>query len=68
MQRYQVGRHEVMAIGDSYNDIEMIEWAGVGVAMGNAWQDVKEAADFVTLTNDEEGVAEALRKYILFRK
>jgi Cof subfamily protein (haloacid dehalogenase superfamily) len=65
---YQVERHEVMAIGDSYNDIEMIEWAGVGVAMGNAWQDVKQAADFVTLSNDEEGVAEALQKYILVRK
>ena len=62
---YQVERHEVMAIGDSYNDIEMIEWAGVGVAMGNAWEAVKEVADFVTCSNDEEGVAEALRKYIL---
>ncbi len=62
---YQVKRNEVMAIGDSYNDIEMIQWAGVGVAMGNAWKDVKEVADFVTLSNEEEGVAEALRKYVL---
>ena len=62
---YQVDRKDVMAIGDSYNDIEMIEWAGVGVAMGNAWEAVKEVADFVTCSNDEEGVAEALRKYVL---
>lgn len=62
---YQVSRTEVMAIGDSYNDLEMLEWAGVGVAMGNAWEAVKEAADFVTRSNDEDGVAEALRKYIL---
>lgn len=62
---YQIERNQVMAIGDSYNDIEMIAWAGVGVAMGNAWEAVKAAADFVTCSNDEEGVAEALRKYIL---
>jgi len=62
---YHVSRAEVMAIGDSYNDLEMLEWAGVGVAMGNAWEAVKEAADFVTRSNDEDGVAEALRKYIL---
>ncbi len=62
---YQVSRAEVMAIGDSYNDLEMLEWAGVGVAMGNAWEAVKEAADFVTCSNDEDGVAEALRRYVL---
>lgn len=62
---YQINRDQVMAIGDSYNDIAMLEWAGVGVAMGNAWEAVKEAADFVTCSNDEDGVAEALRKYVL---
>jgi Cof subfamily protein (haloacid dehalogenase superfamily) len=62
---YHIDRNEVMAIGDSYNDIEMLEWAGVGVAMGNAWEVVKEAADHVTRSNDEDGVAEALRRYVL---
>lgn len=62
---YEIEQNEVMAIGDSYNDIEMIEWAGVGVAMGNAWEDVKKAADFVTCSNDEAGVAEALRRFVL---
>lgn len=62
---YQINRQDVMAIGDSYNDLEMIQWAGVGVAMGNAFQPVKDAADFITATNEEHGVAEALRRFIL---
>jgi len=64
-QHYNIDRSEVLAIGDSYNDLEMIQWAGIGVAMGNARKQVKEVADFVTLTNEEEGVAEALYKYVL---
>ncbi|PKM76996.1 MAG: Cof-type HAD-IIB family hydrolase [Firmicutes bacterium HGW-Firmicutes-15] len=64
-RHFGIGRQEVMAVGDSYNDIEMIEWAGLGVAMGNAFQSVKEIADFVTASNEEEGVAEALRRFII---
>jgi len=64
-RHYQIDRRDVMAIGDSYNDLEMIKWAGVGLAMGNAFQPVKDAADFVTSSNEEEGVAEALRRFIL---
>ena len=56
---------EVMAIGDSFNDLDMIKWAGWGVAMGNAIASVKEAADFVTFSNEEEGVAEALQRFVL---
>lgn len=62
---YNIKREEVLAIGDSYNDLDMIEWAGIGVAMGNARNVVKEAADYVTSTNDEHGVAEALYKFVL---
>lgn len=54
----------VMAIGDAENDIEMIRLAGIGVAMGNASAPVKEAARWVTASNDEDGVAVALEKYI----
>ncbi|SHG53467.1 hypothetical protein SAMN02745221_00424 [Thermosyntropha lipolytica DSM 11003] len=61
---YGIEREEVLAIGDSYNDIEMLKWAGLGVAMGNAPQEVKEAADWVTLSHDEEGVAYALQRWI----
>lgn len=64
-EHYGIDRSNVMAIGDSYNDMDMLEWAGLGVAMGNAPKDVKEAADYVTTSNEEEGVAEALRRFVL---
>lgn len=56
---------EVMAIGDSNNDLDMIKYAGWGVAMGNAADTVKAEARFVTKRNDEDGVAEAVIKYVL---
>ena len=55
-------REEVIAIGDGYNDLSMIKFAGMGVAMGNAQEPVKKAADYITLTNDEDGVAEAIER------
>lgn len=63
--RLGITRNEVMAIGDSNNDLDMIEYAGLGVAMGNALPHVKAAANAVTLANDEDGVADAIYKYIL---
>ena len=56
---------EVMAIGDQENDIAMLEYAGVGVAMDNAIPSVKEVADFVTKSNLEDGVAYAIEKFAL---
>lgn len=56
---------ETMAIGDSYNDLSMIEWAGVGVAMNNAAPDIKNVADFVTNDNNNSGVAEAINRICL---
>ncbi|OON40224.1 sugar-phosphatase [Izhakiella australiensis] len=56
---------EVMAIGDQENDIAMIEYAGTGVAMGNAIESVKSAAQFVTRTNMEDGVAYAIERFAL---
>ena len=53
-----------MSFGDGENDIPMIKAAGLGVAMGNALDTVKAVADTVTLTNDENGVAASIRKYI----
>ncbi len=55
---------ECIAIGDNYNDLSMIEYAGVGVAMGNSPEEVKRSADFVTLTNEEDGVAYIINKLI----
>ena len=57
-------RSEVMCIGDSENDLSMIEFAGIGVAMGNAIDKVKKAATFITESNTNAGVAKAIRKYV----
>ncbi len=56
---------QVMAVGDSYNDLDMLEYAGVGVAMGNARPEIQEKADYVTRGNDEDGVAEAFYKFVI---
>lgn len=59
-----IKQEEVMAFGDGYNDLSMIEYAGMGVAMGNAVDEVKERANLVTLSNDEDGIAKVLSDYI----
>ena len=61
----QIPMEQVMAIGDSENDIEMIETAGLGIAMGNALECVKKVAVSITDTNANEGVAKAIEKYLL---
>lgn len=60
-----INKDEIMACGDGGNDIEMIKNVGFGVAMGNAIEEVKEVADYVTLTNEEDGVADAIEKFAL---
>ena len=55
--------HDVMAFGDGENDIEMLQAAGIGIAMGNAMPEVEAAADEVSSGNNEDGIAEALQKY-----
>ena len=55
-----IEREDVITFGDMPNDIEMLRWAGRGVAMGNAHPEVKAAADHVTATNDQAGVADVL--------
>lgn len=52
-----IDRRDVICCGDGFNDVSMIKWAGLGVAMANARQIVKDAADYVTLSCDEDGVA-----------
>jgi len=64
-ERFGIAQEDVMAIGDSFNDLEMIKYAGVGVAMGNARSEIREHADIVTATNEEDGVAEAIERYVL---
>ena len=55
----------VMAMGDADNDLEMLRWVGLPIAMGNAIDPVKEAAKYVTAANAEDGVARAIEKYVL---
>lgn len=55
---------ETMAFGDGGNDISIIRQAGIGVAMGNAGDDVKKHADFITASVDEDGIQKALQKFI----
>ena len=59
-QRFEIQRKESVAFGDNFNDIDMIEYAGFGVAVGNAMEEVKEVADYVTDTNDNEGLRKVL--------
>lgn len=60
-----IDRSQVVAIGDGHNDIGMIEFAGLGVAMGNAHDEVKNRADHVTRSNADEGVAAVIEELIL---
>lgn len=64
-QMLHIAPEEVVAIGDNHNDIGMLRFAGLGIAMGNAHDEVKAAADYVTLRNTEDGVAVALEEKIL---
>jgi len=65
---YNLKREEIITIGDSENDLSMIEYAGLGIAMGNATDIVKQKADYITDSNDNEGVASAINKFILGNK
>ncbi|QKS71283.1 HAD family phosphatase [Paenalkalicoccus suaedae] len=64
-EKLSISMENVLAIGDSLNDVAMIKEAGIGIAMGNAQDSVKEIADDVTTSNDEQGVANAIKKYVL---
>lgn len=63
--KLEIARENIMSFGDAGNDIPMIRYAGFGVAMGNAWDEVKNAADYVSESNDEDGVGRTIRKYVL---
>lgn len=60
---YGIAREESMAFGDGENDITMLRYVGLGVAMGNADAEVKAAADYVTTSTDDGGIAKALRRF-----
>lgn len=64
-EKLNIHRNEIIAVGDNENDLSMLNFAGLGVSMGNAKENVKSVADIITSTNDEDGVAEIIEKYIL---
>ena len=61
---YSLSMNEVIAIGDNYNDLSMIKKAGLGIAMGNSPDDIKTQANFVTKSNEDNGLVYAINKYI----
>ena len=60
-----IAPEEIMAVGDDHNDLDMIRYAGLGIAMGNAVAEVLEAADVVTGSNAEDGLVQALARFVL---
>ena len=60
-----IHREEIMAFGDGLNDLQMLKEVGIGVAVSNAREEVKAAADHITRSNDEEGVARFIEEYVL---
>ena len=60
-----IDRSEIIAVGDGYNDVSMLKYAGLGFAMANAPDDVKAACGRVALSNNEDGVADVIERYIL---
>lgn len=63
----RISSERILAIGDAENDIEMIQFAGIGIAMGNADERTKAAADHVVAGNNQDGVAEALEKFVIVK-
>lgn len=65
MKRLGIDKSELMCCGDAPNDIQMLELAGIGVAMENGWGGIKDHADYVTASCDDDGVAKAIEKFVL---
>jgi Cof subfamily protein (haloacid dehalogenase superfamily) len=61
----EIEAHSVLAIGDSRNDVPMLQWAGIGVAMANALPEVRRAVQYVTASNADDGVAKAIERFVL---
>lgn len=60
-----ISAQEVICMGDAENDHHMLRYAGLGIAMANAMEETKTIADYITLSNDEDGVAAAIEKFVL---
>lgn len=62
---YNISPEEIIGIGNNENDMPMLRYAGLGVAMGNAEEELKIMADYIAPTNDEDGVAAVIEKFVL---
>lgn len=67
-EKYNIKQEEIMCIGDNENDLSMLQYAGCAVAMGNGTKEVKDIADYITSSNNNCGVAQAIEKLILIDK
>ena len=67
MDKLGISTDELMCCGDAPNDMAMLELAGIGVAVANAWGGLKDHADYITASNDDDGVALAIEKFVLKR-
>lgn len=67
LEKIGIRREEIIAFGDGYNDVPMLQFAGMGVAMGNASEEIQKTADFVTQSNDADGIVFAIENLILHR-
>lgn len=67
MDKLDISTGELMCCGDAPNDMAMLELAGIGVAVANAWGGLKDHADYITASNDDDGVALAIEKFVLKR-
>ena len=67
-EKLEIAPNQIMALGDAANDLEMLQFVGQSVAMGNASDDIKALCKYVTLTNDEAGVAHAIRTWLYKEK
>lgn len=65
IDRLGIKQEEVIAMGDSYNDLSMLKFAGLGVAMANSPDDIKSEVEYITDSNMEDGVAKVIEKFVL---
>ncbi|WFR59709.1 Cof-type HAD-IIB family hydrolase [Anaerocolumna sp. AGMB13025] len=65
LEHLGLSKEQMISCGDGYNDLSMIQYAGMGVAMANAQEVVKKAADYITLSNDEDGIAHVINEFML---
>lgn len=61
-------REQMICCGDGFNDTSLIKFAGLGVAMGNAQEEVKAEADYITSSNDEDGIVQVIERFLLQKR